>query len=77
MIAPWVWWVVYVSDRSGVFYLGKDDGVKLVVWTGNNDIMENGLAEGLDIGGGRQDREYKIPIDGSGGFELRGDLWYK
>ncbi len=49
----------------------------LVSWAGNNDIMDNGLGEGVDVGVGRQDREYKISSDGSGGFESRGDLWYK
>ena len=51
--------------------------MKLVSWAGNNNIMDNGLAEREDIGVGRQDREYKISIDGSSRFESRGDLWYK
>jgi hypothetical protein len=51
--------------------------VKLVSWAGNNDIMDNGLAEGVDVGVWRQDRECEISSDGSGGFESRGDLWYK
>jgi hypothetical protein len=51
--------------------------VNLISWAGNNDIMDNGLAEGVDVGVGRQDRECKISSDGSGGFESRGDLWYK
>jgi hypothetical protein len=70
LIAPWVWcqWVASVHDGSGISYLRKNDRVKLVSesWAGNNDIMKNGLAEGVDIGVGRQDREYKISIDGSG-----------
>jgi hypothetical protein len=32
----WVWWVVHVRGENGIFYLGKDDGVKLVFWAGNN-----------------------------------------
>ena len=35
---------------------GKDDGVKLVSWAGNNDIMDNGLAEGVNVRVGRQDK---------------------
>ncbi|KAI0282883.1 hypothetical protein BGY98DRAFT_931451 [Russula aff. rugulosa BPL654] len=53
---------------------GKDDGVKLVSWAGNNDIMDNGLVEGVNVRVGRQDSECKISSDGSGGFESRVDL---
>ncbi len=49
----------------------------LVSWAGNSDIMHNRLVEGADVGVGRQDREYEISSDGSGGFESRSDLWYK
>src|SRR5260370_6769794 len=72
LIAPWVWWVVHVRSGSGIFYRGKDDRVNLVSWAGNNDVMDNGLAERVSVGLGRQDREYKIPSDGSGRFESRG-----
>ena len=30
LIAPWVWWVVQVRGRSGVFYLGEEDGMDLI-----------------------------------------------
>ena len=77
LIAPWIWRVIHVHGGNGIFYLGKDDRVNLVSWAGNNDVMDNGLAEGVNVGSGRQDREYKIPSNGSGRCQSRRDLWYK
>ena len=51
--------------------------MNLVSWAGDDDIMDNGLAEGVDVRVGRQDGKCKISSDYSGGFESRGDLWYK
>lgn len=49
LIAPWVWWIVHVHDGRGIFYLGKDDRVNLVSWAGNNDVVDNGLAERVNV----------------------------
>ena len=51
--------------------------MNLDTWAGNNNIMDDGLAKGVNVGVGRQDWECKIPSDGSGGFDSRGELWYK
>ncbi len=51
--------------------------MNLISWAGDNNIMDDGLAEGVNVGVGRQNRECKISGDGPSRFESRGELWYK
>lgn len=77
LIAPWIWWVVHVRGRGGVFPLGEDNRVDLVSRAGNKDIMDNGLAEGENIGFRWQDGEYETSSYRSSRLQPRGHPWYK
>ena len=51
--------------------------MNLVTWAGNQEILDDGLAEWGDVGLGWQNGENEVPMNSSTGLQPCSHAWYK